>query len=71
MKLIIQLSQNKIIWYNLIYLKRFFYEINNTTLSRVAGAGGILLDPEVKIEQTYAWGIGCRTNNEVEWIALL
>ena len=29
----------------------------------VAGVGGILLDPEGKIEQTYAWGIGCRTNN--------
>ena len=29
------------------------------------------MDPEGKIEQTYAWGIGCRTNNEAEWIALL
>ena len=37
----------------------------------MAGLGGILLDPEGKIEQTYTWGIGCRTNNEVEWIALL
>ena len=37
----------------------------------VAGAGEILMDPEGKIEQTYAWGIGCRTNNEAEWIALL
>ena len=38
---------------------------------RVAGAGGILLDPEGKIKQTFAWGIGYRTNNEVEWMALL
>ena len=29
------------------------------------------MDPEGKIEQTYAQGIGCRTNNEAEWIALL
>jgi len=29
------------------------------------------MDPEGKIEQTYAWGIGCRTNNEAEWTALL
>ena len=37
----------------------------------VAGAGGILLDPEGKTEQTFAQGIGCRTKNEAEWIALL
>ena len=35
------------------------------------GAGGILMDPEGKIEQTYAWGIECRTNNEAEWTTLL
>ena len=29
------------------------------------------MDPEGKIEQTYAWGIGCKTNNEVEWTTLL
>ena len=29
------------------------------------------MDPEGKIEQTYAWGIGCRTNNEAEWTTLL
>ena len=37
----------------------------------MAGAGGIILDPEGKTEQSYAWGIGCRTNNEVEWTSLL
>ena len=37
----------------------------------MAGAGGIFLDPGGKIEQTFAWGIGCRTNNEAEWMALL
>ena len=37
----------------------------------VESAGGILMDPEGKIEQTYAWGIRCRTNNEAEWTALL
>ena len=37
----------------------------------VAGAGGILLDPGGQIEQTFAWGIGHRTNNEAEWLALL
>ena len=37
----------------------------------VAGVGGILLDPEGKIEQTFAWGLGFRTNNEAEWMALL
>ena len=37
----------------------------------MVGVGGILLDLEGKIEQTYPWGIGCRTNNETEWIALL
>ena len=37
----------------------------------MAGAGRILLDPEEKTEQTFAWGIGCRTNNEAELIALI
>ena len=37
----------------------------------MAGAGGILLDPGGHIEQTFAWGLGHRTNNEAEWLALL
>ena len=32
---------------------------------------GILLDPGGQIEQTFAWGLGYRTNNEAEWLALL
>ena len=32
---------------------------------------GILLDPRGHVEQTFAWGLGYRTNNEVEWFALL
>ena len=40
-------------------------------LARVAGAGGILLDPRGHVEQTFAWGLGTRTNNEAEWLALL
>ena len=37
----------------------------------MAGAGGILLDPGGKVEQRFAWGLGSRTNNEAEWMALL
>ena len=37
----------------------------------VAGAGGILLDPRGHVEQTFAWGLGHRTNNEAEWLELL
>ena len=37
----------------------------------VAGAGGILLDPGGQVEQRFAWGLGSRTNNEAEWMALL
>ena len=37
----------------------------------MAGAGGILLDHGGHIEQTFAWGLGNRTNNEAEWLALL
>ena len=33
--------------------------------------GGILLDPRGHVEQTFAWGLGYRTNNEAEWLALL
>ena len=37
----------------------------------MAGAGGVLLDPGGNIEQSFAWGLGNRTNNEAEWLALL
>ena len=37
----------------------------------MVGAGGILLDPGGNIEQSFAWGLGNRTNNEAEWPALL
>ena len=37
----------------------------------MADAGGIVLDPRGHVEQTFAWGLGHRTNNEVEWLALL
>ena len=37
----------------------------------MAGAGGILLDPRGQVEETFAWGLGYRTNNEAEWLALL
>ena len=40
-------------------------------MSGVAGAGGILLDPRGHVEQTFAWGLGYRTNNEAEWLYLL
>ena len=32
---------------------------------------GILLDSRGHVEQTFAWGLGHRTNNEAEWLALL
>ena len=37
----------------------------------MAGAGEILLDPRGHVEQTFAWGLGYRTNNEAEWLGLL
>ena len=37
----------------------------------VAGAGGILVDPGGQVEHRFAWGLGPRTNNEAEWMALL
>ena len=37
----------------------------------MAGAGGILLDPGGQTEKTFAWGLGHKTNNEAEWMALL
>ena len=36
-----------------------------------AGAGGILVDPGGQVEHRFAWGLGSRTNNEAEWLALL
>ena len=43
----------------------FFYGASKGN-PRVAGAGGILLDPRGHVEQTFAWGLGYRTNNEAE-----
>ena len=37
----------------------------------MAGARGVLLDPGGQTEQTFAWGLGHRTNNEAKWMALL
>ena len=37
----------------------------------MAGVGGILLNPEGQVEQRFSWGLGSRTNNEAEWMALL
>ena len=37
----------------------------------MVGAGGIFLDPRGQVEKTFAWGLGYRTNNEAEWLALL
>ena len=37
----------------------------------MVGAGGILLNPGGYVEQTFAWGLGNRTNNEAEWLALI
>ena len=37
----------------------------------MASVGGILLDPGGYVEQTFAWGLGNRTNNEAKWLALI
>ena len=29
------------------------------------------MNPEGYVEQTFAWGLGNRTNNEAEWLALI
>ena len=34
-------------------------------------SGGVLLDPGGNIEHSFAWGLGNKTNNEAEWLALL
>ena len=36
-----------------------------------AGAGGVILDPRGQTVKTFAWGLGHKTNNEGEWLALL
>ena len=33
--------------------------------------GGILLNPRGHVELNFAWGLGIRTNNEAEWLALI
>jgi len=37
----------------------------------VAGGGGILINPKGIIETKYDWGLGKRTNNQVELYNLL
>lgn len=36
-----------------------------------AGAGGVLISPGGKVELRYSWGLGVKSNNEVETLALL
>ena len=36
-----------------------------------ASAGGIIFDTRGNKVLTYSWGLGRKTNNEVEWLALL
>ena len=33
--------------------------------------GGVIFDPGGKIVKTFTWGLGSKTNNEAEWLALL
>ena len=49
----------------------FFFDGASKGNPGVAGARGILLDPRGHVEQTFVWGLGNRTNNEAEWLALL
>ena len=49
----------------------FFFDGASKGNPGVAGVGGILLNPRGQIEQTFSWGLGHRTNNEAEWLALL
>lgn len=37
----------------------------------MAGAGGILFDPGGNKITDFAWGLGRKTNNEAEWLALI
>ena len=37
---------------------------------RIIGRGGVLLDPNGKLELSYAWGLGVDTNNPEESLAL-
>ena len=32
--------------------------------------GGIIFDPRGNIVSSFAWGLGRKTNNEAEWLAL-
>ena len=32
--------------------------------------GGMIFDPSRKIVNTFAWGLGIKMNNELEWLAL-
>ena len=36
-----------------------------------AGAGGIIYDLGGKIVESFAWGLGTKSNNEAEWLALM
>ena len=33
--------------------------------------GGVTLDPREQTIKTFVWGLGHKTNNEVEWLVLL
>ena len=37
---------------------------------KATGGGGVLLDPDGKLDLSYAWGLGVDTNNRVEALTL-
>ena len=47
------------------------YHKSNEHILRGGRCGEILLDPRGHVEQTFAWGLGHRTNNEAKWLVLL
>ena len=49
----------------------FFFDGASKGNPGVAGVRGILLDARGHVDQTFAWGLEHRTNNEAEWLALL
>ena len=54
---------------------QYYYVLTKLWPSGEVGAGGIsprgiIFDFGGKIETTYAWGLGRKTNNEAEWLAL-
>ena len=58
-------------WWKNVGCNSLFFDGASKGNPGLVGAGGVIFDSKGKKIKEYSWGIGKKTNNSVEWIALI